>query len=96
MMLDPGIFNNFGWGAVGLAALWMVLTKKPWRNGGNSSTKKGESAGEQSKEFWMMENKRIMKEAVDEAFKGRTEELRQMIRQEVGEWLDRRVGGGKE
>lgn len=32
MSLDPGLLNNFGWGAVGLAALWLVLTKKPWKN----------------------------------------------------------------
>jgi hypothetical protein len=50
-MPDPGILNNFGWGAVGLAALWMVLTKKPWKSDKSNHQSNG-NAGSVSPAQW--------------------------------------------
>jgi hypothetical protein len=97
-MLDPGLFNNFGWGAVGLAALWMVLTKKPWRNGPPKEQRETQNgaSGNQSVSFWKLEIQSSVKSAIAEEFKIRgamlsENDLRRIIKEVAGEWFDARA-----
>ena len=58
-MLDPALLNNFGWGAVGLAALWLVLKFKPWKNGNGHTNK----SGDRTPEEWIGRMKELHEQA---------------------------------
>jgi hypothetical protein len=87
-MLDPSLLNNFGWGAAGLFALWLVLKEKPWKNG----AKKINGAGERSVEEWRGILKDLLHESNEELMNDmrnlmntRNEKVREIIRDELRE-----------
>jgi len=64
--MDPSLFKDFGWGGLGLAALYLVLKMKPWeRKNGNGNGKHGivgPKSGELDPEVWKAEIRRIIQE----------------------------------
>jgi hypothetical protein len=94
-MIDPQAQNLGVGGALFITALWLILKYKPWRNGNG---KRGTTSGEQGIDFWDMKIQQAVESGVrkglETAFAKRNEEMRGMIKEVIGEWLDNRMGKG--
>jgi len=117
-MVDPG--NGSVWielardGGIVAALIVLLFILREW---GKRKTEKPHPrtsepvSGEKTVEFWIIEIKKALKEALDEQFKGRNPELHNMLKDTIeqafesekfrrtmkeiiGDWLDRRLGGG--
>jgi hypothetical protein len=76
-MIDPGIFNNLGVGGALLAALWLVLKYKPWKD--DRASRAIDASGEKSVEFWEKAIEEAVEEGIKKAMAGRNEELRKNV-----------------
>lgn len=74
--MDPTAQNVGIGGALFLGALYLFLKYRPWQ--GANGPRSNES-GSKSVEFWESHISRVVKEAIQDAFVGRNEELRRLM-----------------
>jgi hypothetical protein len=97
-MIDPQAQQIGIGGALFLAALGMLLKYKPWERKNGNNGKRQQSAGEQSSDYWKIEIRNAVKEAVEQEFRGRAEplkqeDLRRIVREELVRFDPRRYRG---
>lgn len=76
--MDPAFFKQFGLGALGLVALYLVLRMKPWERKGSGGDN-GQS-GEKSPSFWQREFRMAVKDELEKFDKGRMEKIEEIVR----------------
>lgn len=77
--MDPGTEQIGVGGALFLGALTLILKYKPWAQ----AARKDDVSGQKTTEFWQLEIRRIVEEGVREAMRGRNEEIRRILREEL-------------
>jgi hypothetical protein len=77
--------------AVAEAIKW--LAKVAVKSRGNNNLKHYPTIGEQSIDYWETKIRDTVKDGLNEALQLRNEELRKMMKEVMGDWLDGRVGG---